>query len=191
MKLYTKTGDDGSTGLFGGQRVRKTHPRVIAYGAVDELNAAIGHIVAALNETESQQHLRRNLQMVQTLLFEIGADLATPADSPSRRRISEIAESDIARLEGWIDQASEATPPQTSFILPGGCESACRLHTARTICRRAEREVIALLDAGEPVATSIVIALNRLSDLLFAWARWVNLLEGVRETSWTPRSQQG
>ncbi len=191
MKLYTRTGDDGSTGLHGGGRVPKTDPRVEAYGQCDELNAALGLARCAADAMHFGL-IVECLDELQRLLFEIGADLATPGDSSARRKVSPITEADITRLEQWIDTASEQCEAQKTFILPGGTELAARLHVARTICRRVERRVIAL---GAPPTTSgsidsNVVYLNRAGDLLFALARLANHLAGVSDVPWHPRAQQ-
>lgn len=185
MKLYTRTGDDGSTALFDGRRVDKDHPRVAAYGAVDELNALIGWAAAATANAGGAALLRDRLTHVQRELFEVGSDLATPQDSKHRDKIPTVTAEQIARLEQWIDEACAAVRPLKSFILPGGGEAACRLHVARAAARRAERDVITLSHA-EPIGPHVVPYLNRLADLLFAWARWGNALDGVEDVEWHP-----
>jgi cob(I)alamin adenosyltransferase len=185
MKLYTGIGDDGSTRLFGNTKVGKDDPRVEAYGCVDELNSAIGLAQAIC----SHEAIGRVLTVVQNRLFDLGADLATPAapgdpsaagmPSPVRR----IGAADAAELERFIDEACAPLPPLKSFILPGGCELAARLHLARTICRRAERACVALSRRAHGAA-AIIIFLNRLSDLLFALARRANQLTGVEDVPW-------
>lgn len=187
MKLYTRSGDDGTTGLFGGGRVPKSDARVAAYGQVDELNAAIGLATAACDaDRDVPRQLRAILIDIQSRLFDLGADLATPARAAQADKVRRIAAADVEQLEGWIDLIDGATPPLTSFILPGGCELACRLHLARTICRRAERGVVGL---GVPDAASqdSMIFLNRLSDLLFAMARRANADAAVPEQPWQKR----
>ncbi len=179
MKLYTKRGDDGLTDLIGGQRVPKHHLRVDAYGCVDELNAAIGLSLAdCLIDA-----VRGPLITVQRRLFDLGAQLATPASaqaSPARLTADHAAE-----LEARIDTACEPLPPLRTFILPGGTVLAARLHLARTVCRRAERCVAALAEQ-EPVDPAALIYLNRLADLLFALARRANFEAGVEDVPWTP-----
>ncbi|MFH1766062.1 MAG: cob(I)yrinic acid a,c-diamide adenosyltransferase [Gemmatimonadota bacterium] len=181
MKIYTRTGDGGYTGLFGGGRVPKAHPRVEAYGAVDELNAALGLSVEALADGEIREWLRR----VQQDLFSLGASLATPGseDGTARSEIPALPSRRIQQMEGWIDLATEETPELRRFILPGGTRGAVSLHLARTICRRAERAVVRLnqKEASDPV---VVKYLNRLSDLLFALARLENFREGVPDVLW-------
>lgn len=179
MKLYTKRGDDGHTDLIGGVRVSKNHLRVSAYGAVDELNATIGLALAdcaidAINDA---------LITIQGRLFDLGADLATPGSGKSSS--SRINADHVADLEAQIDAATNDLEPLRSFILPGGTVLAARLHIARTVCRRAEREVVALTEheAVDPTAT---IYLNRLADLLFALARLANAKAGVADVPWLP-----
>jgi cob(I)alamin adenosyltransferase len=176
MKLYTKRGDDGSTGLIGTSRVPKNHPRVMAYGEVDETNAAVGWAIAAWRDERWAERLRA----IQSDLFVLGAELATPSgQTPSQR----IGEDLITQLERWIDEASEAVAPLRNFVLPGGTELSGRLHLARTICRRAERAVVQL-GQEEAVRGEAVIYLNRLSDLLFAMARLANHQAGVPDVPW-------
>lgn len=195
MKLYTRTGDTGHTALFGGGRVSKTDPRVEAYGQVDELNAVIGWALAACQPGRDDV-IASKLSALQSDLFEVGADLATPASSPGRCRINPINADDVARLEAWIDQACQPTPPMRSFILPGGTELASRLHVARTVSRRTERRIVHLLrehqapvteSEHEPIGMAVVAYMNRISDLLFALARLANHLAGVADVPWTPR----
>ena len=177
-KLYTKTGDSGRTGLFDGTRVGKDHPRVRAYGNVDELNALIG----LCRSVDSDLSLDAELEQIQNDLFSLGAELATPRAATSGAP-ARVTEEQTTRLESWIDAASEATPPLGSFVLPAGTELACRMHHARTVCRRAERDAVSL-SANEPIDPRVVVYLNRLSDLLFAWARLVNHRAGKTETIW-------
>lgn len=178
MNLYTKTGDDGSTGLFGGSRVPKCDPRVDAYGEVDEANAAIG---VALTQSEDAQLVSRLLQ-IQGDLFVIGAELATPSGHKPPSTISQLQ---ITELERWIDEACGETRPLRTFVLPGGTPIAAALHLARTVSRRAERAVVSL-SRHEEVSSAVVVYLNRLSDLLFAWARLVNHRAGVADVPWNP-----
>lgn len=182
-RLYTRTGDEGETGLFGGGRVRKSHRRVQAYGEVDELNAAVGWALAQLPDAEAE--VRERLSLVQGDLFAVGAHLATPPDARSRQHIPPLPEDRAVDFERWIDEAEEELEPLRSFILPGGSDAGAALHLARTVCRRAERGVVALANhtAVDPV---ILIYLNRLSDLLFGLARLVNHRAGVTETPWRP-----
>lgn len=179
MKLYTKRGDDGTTGLFGGPRVPKCDPRVVAYGEVDETNAALGVVIAGCRDAQ----ILARLSAIQAELFILGAELATP---PDQKPAHSISETQIAQLERWIDQATDETPPLKSFVLPGGSQAAAALHLARTICRRAERSVVSL-SRIETVRTEVIVYLNRLSDLLFAWARLKNHRSGVADIPWNPQ----
>jgi cob(I)alamin adenosyltransferase len=183
MKLYTRTGDDGSTSLFGGQRVAKDALRVQAYGTVDELNSVVGLATAAPDVTPA---LREQLQAIQARLFEIGADLATPRtsdDDAGPAHIPRITDDHVAELERWIDEADADLPAMKHFILPGGTELAARLHVARTVCRRAERVTYSLGDEY-PIGEAVLRYLNRLSDLLFAMARRANHEAGVDDVPW-------
>ena len=175
MKIYTRTGDQGETSLFGGARVAKNDPRIEAYGTVDELSSFIG--VARASEVPSE--VDGELQQVQLDLFEIGAHLASPGTS----RFSGVDERRIAELERAIDAMESELDPLTSFILPGGALAAAHLHVARTVCRRAERCVVGLHD--DSAATRSTIAyLNRLSDYLFVAARFANRRAGERDIPW-------
>ncbi len=181
MKIYTKTGDAGDTGLFGGGRVAKNHPRVEAYGDVDELNAALGFVRAV----EQMPRIDEVLVPVQRDLFAIGALLATP-DIEKMRAHLEKARVDagrIAELEHAIDAADAELSPLRAFIVPGGSPKAAALHVARTVCRRAERRVVELANDTE-IPGLVVIYLNRLSDLLFTLARLANKRGGVGEVTW-------
>ncbi|MCC7073440.1 MAG: cob(I)yrinic acid a,c-diamide adenosyltransferase [Deltaproteobacteria bacterium] len=184
MKLYTRTGDTGDTGLFGGTRVKKSHARVCAYGAVDEANAALGLVRAAADlPVELHEHLER----LMSDLFSAGAELATPPPRQGKRGArltTQIDEGRVAELEGLIDQATAATPPLTSFVLPTGTDAAARLHVARTVVRRAEREVVRLAAQRVRVRAELLAYLNRLSDLLFAWARLCNARAGRGDVAW-------
>jgi len=183
MKIYTKTGDAGDTGLFGGGRVPKNHPRVEAYGDVDELNAVLGVARAA----QQMPRLDEVLVPVQRDLFAIGALLATP-DRDKMRQHLEKARIDDARirdLERAIDAADAELEPLRAFILPGGSPKAAALHVARTVCRRAERRIVGLEREGDfDIPPLVIIYLNRLSDLLFTLARLANKLAGAGEVSW-------
>ncbi|MEP0844242.1 MAG: cob(I)yrinic acid a,c-diamide adenosyltransferase, partial [Phycisphaerae bacterium] len=144
MKLYTRTGDSGETSLFDGTRVPKDHPRVTAFGDVDELNCLLGWCRCA----DAQGLLWQRIERVQHELFVLGSELATPAGSRSAGRIPRVSQDENARLEGWIDEAAAAVPPLRQFILPAGTELAARLHVARAVCRRAERAVVGLARAN-------------------------------------------
>lgn len=182
MKLYTKTGDQGETGLFGGARVSKASDRVAAYGTVDELNASLGVARAHALPPAVDEVLSR----VQRDLFTLGAELASVPGKESNIGIALLDDDDIARLEHAIDESEASVEPLRTFVLPGGTLGAASLHVARTVCRRAEREVVALR-SQEPVRSATVIYLNRLSDLLFSLARSVNRSSSVADTPWVPR----
>jgi cob(I)alamin adenosyltransferase len=181
MKIYTKTGDDGTTGLFGGGRVKKASLRVDAYGTVDELNATLGLARAAGVEADVDGLLAH----IQADLFTLGAELACVPGKEGKLSMRLIDAADSARLEQAIDVSEGKLPPLTNFVLPGGSPAAAALHLARTVCRRAERAVLAI-DDGEPRG-EIVIYLNRLSDLLFSLARGENLAKSVPDVLWAPR----
>jgi cob(I)alamin adenosyltransferase len=169
VRLYTRTGDRGDTGLSGPGRVRKSDRRIEALGALDEANAAIGMARTQLTDGPVLDLL---LERIQHRLFAIGADLASPGAS------GRIGEDQISALEGAIDALQAETPPLMAFILPGGTLTAATLHLARTVTRRAERALVRLADRGEPVDPVAMAYLNRLSDLLFAAARWTNREHG-------------
>jgi cob(I)alamin adenosyltransferase len=179
VKVYTRTGDDGSTGLGDGSRVSKGSRRVGAYGAVDELNAVVGVLQAESLPPRAAAELTR----IQALLFEVGAFLSDPR---GRFGLSE----DVLRpdwLERWIDEMEGDLPPLRHFVLPSGVRAAALAHVARTACRRAEREVAALGDGGEEVG-AVIPLLNRFSDALFVLARWLNLRAGVADALWQGRA---
>lgn len=181
LKIYTKTGDDGQTGLFGGGRVEKDHPRVDAYGEVDELNAFIGMARAI----ELMPRIDEVLVPIQRDLFSIGALLATPDHEKMREQLrkARIDEERIAELERAIDACEHELDPLRSFILPGGTPKSAALHVARTVCRRAERRVVALRRDVE-LPELVIIYLNRLSDLLFMLSRVANRRAGAGEVTW-------
>ena len=183
MKIYTKTGDKGETGFFGGKRVSKNHPRITAYGDVDELNAVIG-VARSLNKNPQ---VDETLKKIQNDLFDLGAILA----SPDRERLGEkasgfIREEDVLFLEESMDRMDRDLPPLRNFILPGGSLLAASLHLARTVCRRAERKIVSLgeKEGSGSVEEEILRYINRLSDFFFVLARWINLKEGVSESMW-------
>ena len=176
-RIYTKTGDAGETSLFGGGRVRKSDPRVDAYGEVDELNASVG-VARAQADGSGLEHL---LQTIQDQLFTVGAILATPSDSKAYQHVPKIQAEWISEMERAIDAFDEELPALKSFILPGGTALASSLHLARTVCRRAERRLVA--SQAEPQA---MVYLNRLSDLLFTMARVANFRAGVADVPWNP-----
>jgi len=178
MKIYTRTGDDGTTGLLGAGRVAKHDARVEAYGTVDELNAGLG----AAGALDAQGWLTGDLPGIQSALFQIGAELAT-TDARMLEKLSRVADDDVTALERIIDRLERDLPPLTQFVLPGGSPLAAQLHLARTVCRRAERRMTALAER-EPLEPRLVRYLNRLADLLFVMARWCNRRAGVAETMW-------
>jgi cob(I)alamin adenosyltransferase len=183
MKIYTKTGDTGDTGLFGGGRVPKSHPRVEAYGDVDELNATIGVARAAGPPPDPQ--IDALLVRVQQDLFAIGALLATPDRERMRMHLdkAKIDQERVAELERAIDAADAELEPLRAFILPGGSPKAAALHVARTVCRRAERRIVDIADEME-IPPLVIVYLNRLSDLLFTLARLANKRASAEETAW-------
>ena len=181
MPIYTRTGDDGETGLFGNRRVPKDDARIEAYGTVDELNSVLGMLRAELNSSRSPTDPQ--IQSVQDTLFEIGADLATEGGNASVPRVEQA----IGQLEQWIDESEAKLPPLSSFVLPGGGRVGALLHLVRTVSRRAERCYWTLqreVEQERPVPTQIGIYLNRLSDLCFSWARLANLEDGVADIPW-------
>jgi len=187
MKLYTKRGDRGETSLFGGGRVRKNALRIEAYGAVDELNAALGVACSGLEDPA----ILAQLQVIQAALFDLGAELATPDVEEREARgkgIPRIREREIEEFESWLDEFEEELGRFRSFVLPGGDPGAALLHVARTVCRRAERRIVALA-AEEEISPLLGRYVNRLSDLLFAMARAVNRRRGVEETTWVGRER--
>jgi cob(I)alamin adenosyltransferase len=185
MKLYTRTGDDGTTGLFGGARVPKDAARVEAYGTIDEANAALGWVAATLRASGLAGAGARaaEIEQVQRDLFRIGAELASPGRDGGAVPGGPLSDDDVARLERWIDAREAECEPLRQFILPGGSPAAAALHMARTIARRAERRVIALSRA-DAVRAEIIRYVNRLSDLLFAMARSANAGAAVPDIPW-------
>ncbi len=185
MKVYTRTGDDGTTALFGGGRVAKSHPRISAYGTVDEANAALGMARAALptDRSAADDRVDALLARLQNELFVLGGDLASPGDVTYP--VPRIEAEHVTALEAEIDALTADLPPLKNFVLPGGTPTAAALHLGRTVARRAERLVVETA-ALEEVSLEAIHYLNRLSDLLFTLARWVNLQAGVAEPVWAP-----
>ena len=188
MKIYTKTGDNGTTGLFAGPRVSKDHPRIQAYGTVDELNALMG----VVNSTfEASQEMPSDeikvsdwVMSIQSDLFSIGAQLATPY--ASKHDMCLLEDSRVEDLEEMIDKLDTLLPPLSNFVLPGGTKSSAMLHLARTVCRRAERDIVSLShDDSVDNPELLIVYLNRLSDLLFVLARWENHLAGISDIPWS------
>jgi cob(I)alamin adenosyltransferase len=181
MKIYTKTGDDGSTALFGGNRVKKCYVRVDTYGHIDELNAFLGMLIESLENGELKDYLSK----VQHILFNIGSAIAT-LEEKYIAKLPALLMSDIESLESQIDKMDATLPPMTNFILPSGCETIARAHVCRTVCRRAERSLVALMDT-EPCHDSVKVALqflNRLSDYFFVLSRKLAQLNNTNEVIW-------
>lgn len=188
MKIYTGTGDNGKTSLFSGERIVKNDDRIEAYGAVDELNAIIGAVTASLPASPDTDTVRTQLSRIQADLFRAGAWLATTADSPSMAHLQSLNQTDSRRLEEQLDQMQSELPRLTTFILPGGHPSAAWSHVARTVCRRAERRIVALVaqnNLAESDVNNQLTYINRLSDYLFVLARYCNHLAGVDDQIWT------
>jgi len=181
MKIYTKTGDRGETSLYCGGRVKKTHPRMVVCGTLDELNSHLGVAASAAPSQEAGKALK----MLQSLIFELGSDIAATLTHGEKGGGTRISETHIQFLESEIDTMTALLPPLRSFILPGGSPSATQIHVARSVCRRAERELIFAADSEE-ISEFSRIFLNRLSDYLFTLARYENLLSGHPETEWKP-----
>lgn len=179
MRIYTRQGDHGQTTLFDGKRVSKDHLRLATYGTVDELNSWLGMAVSLCRH----EQLRQILNQLQHDLFDLGADLATPLDSPNSALVNRIQVRHAAEMEKQIDTFTAELPPLKQFILPGGSLLAAHLHIARTVCRRAERHLVELM-REEQTGEAPLIYLNRLSDLLFVLARLANKLDGHPETHW-------
>ena len=182
-KIYTRTGDEGTTSLSGGQRVPKDSQRVRAYGTVDELNAMLG---VALADGVSER-LTAVLPTIQNELFHLGSDLSFLEEDKAQVDLPQIEAGHVEQLESWIDELLAVVGPLQNFILPGGTKAAAHLHVARTVCRRAEREVVALA-RSEAVGEYALVYLNRLSDALFVMARYENHEAGVAEPLWNSRA---
>ena len=180
MKIYTKGGDKGETGLFGGERVPKNSPRIEAYGTIDELNSYIG---LAITETKSKE-VQELLNNIQNRLFTVGSDLATPLNEKTEKYdIPRVSKEFFEAAEKQIDKFENELEPLKNFILPGGSRAAAELNICRTVCRRAERRVVAL-NASSKIGENIIIFLNRLSDLFFVLARYENMISGIPDTIW-------
>lgn len=186
-RIYTRTGDDGTTGLVGGTRISKTALRVCAYGDLDELNCHIG-VCVTIAQDRAVEELVKKLTRIQNELFDIGSEIATaPGQSWPGALLAHEAQT--MRLERWIDELNTDLPTLTSFILPGGCDLNAHLHLARAVCRRTERSVLTLKEC-EPVSDHVVRYLNRLSDLLFVMSRFASKSLGVTEYLWAPGQEQ-
>ena len=181
MKIYTKTGDGGDTGLFGAGRVSKASGRVAAYGDVDELNAAVGWAITQVSDAD----IKGRLETIQHDLFALGSELATPPAAEGRRRPETpgVPDGRVEQMESWMDEADTELPELRVFVLPGGTTGAAALHVCRTVCRRAERMVVALA-ADDEVGAPVLAYLNRLSDTLFTFARLENHRAGVGDVEW-------
>lgn len=182
LKVYTKTGDKGTTALIGGTRVAKDHIRIEAYGTVDELNSFVG----VLNDQLDDSDIKTWLFDIQNRLFDLGALLATDPNKDIKMQLPDIEEQHIAGLEQKIDQMEEALPPLKHFILPGGHPAASAAHVCRSVCRRAERNAIHLQNQNEPVNELAIKYLNRLSDFFFVLSRFIIQNQGGIEVQWRP-----
>jgi len=185
-KVYTKAGDQGETSLIGGERVSKASARIDGYGTIDELNACVGLMVEALGASQAGPHLIPILRRVQNELFNLGAELAC-GDAETRAKLPRIEQRHVDGLERDIDAVNDDLPALKSFVLPGGGWPSAYAHLARTVCRRAERLVVAL-GATEEIGPLDVQYLNRLSDALFVWGRWCSLKDGQPEALWDSRA---
>lgn len=188
MKIYTRRGDEGETGLLGGDRVPKTDRRVEAYGTVDELNAAVGVARSLARASDRDLLDDRRLKRIQDDLFAVGARLAAadPARAREKGLVPDFPPGRVEDLEAWIDELDEELPELDAFVLPGGSPAGAHLHAARTVCRRAERAVVRLAREHEDLTEVVLPYLNRLSDLLFTLARAANRRAGAPETEWEP-----
>ncbi len=185
MKIYTKTGDEGFTSLYGGKRVTKNHARIEAYGTIDELNSFIG----LLRDQQIAEKYKVFLLQIQTELFSIGTIMATPNDNQKRLNIQKVNPKQIEKLEYGIDELDEQLPRMTHFVLPGGHPTVSYCHIARTICRRAERLAYEL-NHFEPLESEVLKYLNRLSDYLFVLARKLTQENGIEEIKWIPEPKK-
>lgn len=183
FKIYTKTGDAGSTSLIGGVKVPKNHIRIEAYGTVDELNSYLGLAGDLITGIDEKQELKE----IQDRLFTIGSMLATMDEDAVKMKLPDLYEKDIVFLENAIDQMTEELPAMKSFILPGGHQAASTLHIARCVCRRAERICVAIQLEGMQIDSLVIKYLNRLSDYLFTLARFTAFKNGVADQPWKPR----
>lgn len=183
-KIYTRTGDDGTTSLFGGDRVGKDTPRIRAYGTVDEVNSVVGVARSHLRGEPGADRLDPVLSELQEELFVLGADLATPMDA--KPIVPRIQEEHVDSVEERIDTFDEDLDPLKQFILPGGTPAGATLHSARTVCRRAER-LLVQTSSSTALNEQALVYMNRLSDLFFVLARWANKQAGVREDRWSPK----
>lgn len=183
FKIYTKTGDKGTTGLIGGVRVSKSNLRIEAYGTVDELNSQLG----VVNDAAGNEQVSEWLREIQDRLFTIGSELATAPNKEIKMKLPDLHDSDVVWLELRMDKMDEILPEMRHFILPGGNLAGSFCHVARCICRRCERLCVALEESGEAVPAPIIPYLNRLSDFLFVLARYLGHLADAEELPWRPR----
>lgn len=183
LKIYTKTGDKGTTSLIGGTKVSKSHIRIESYGTVDELNSWVGVLSDHIQDAATKQTLKE----VQDRLFTIGSSLACDPDKEPKLKIPDLYEEDVVFLEKEIDRMNERLPEMKAFILPGGAPAVSFAHVARCVCRRAERTCVAMQDESMEVAELITKYLNRLSDYLFVVARYAGNLQGAEEVKWKAR----
>jgi cob(I)alamin adenosyltransferase len=183
FKIYTKTGDKGSTSLIGGVRVPKSHIRIESYGTIDELNSCIGMV----NDMAANEKINGWLREVQDRLFTVGSVLATDHSKEVKMKLPDVHDADVKWLEGLIDEMNEVLPEMRSFILPGGNLAASTCHVARCVCRRAERLCVAMHEQQEYIPDIIIQYLNRLSDFLFVLARYIGHINGAEEIKWTAR----
>lgn len=183
FRIYTRTGDKGSTSLIGGVRVPKNHIRIESYGTVDELNSQLGLV----NDLSADAEVTEWLREVQDRLFTLGAELATAPDKDVKMKLPDLHDTDISWLEGRIDFMNESLPEMRSFIIPGGNAGASACHVARCICRRAERICVSMQEEGEAIPDLAVSYLNRLSDFLFVLARYIGHKAGAEELPWRAR----
>lgn len=179
MKIYTKKGDDGTTGLFNGERVRKSELRVKTYGTVDELNSIVGLALSF----DSPPEIRHDLDVITNMLFTVGSDLATPYKPEPKFEVERLKPEQEKWLEKTMDTYENNLKPLKNFILPGGTHCAAFLHNARTVCRRAERLIVELAEKEE-VNEGVIVFMNRLSDYFFMAARYANHLAGVEDRIW-------
>lgn len=187
MKIYTKTGDQGETSLFTGKRVKKNNPFIEALGAVDECNSSIGMAISFMHDCKELKPTIKQLEIIQHALFDVGAAIATPQTQAANSKLEKTRfdKEETEALEKWIDEMESELPKLHAFILPGGHPSGAALHLARSICRRAERDVVPLNQQSD-VSDDVAIYLNRLSDYLFVASRYVNSKLQVPETTWEP-----
>ncbi len=183
FKIYTKTGDKGSTSLIGGVRVSKSHIRIESYGTIDELNSFLGMV----NDTAGDEKISGWLREIQDRLFTIGSVLATNPDKEVKMKLPDVHDEDVTWLEQGIDEMNEVLPEMRSFILPGGQLASSTCHVARCVCRRAERLCVSMVEHGEQVPELIIRYLNRLSDFLFVLARYISHINGKEDVPWRAR----